>query len=189
MRRTTRPRSVRLLAAGLIFAAPFTFSACDALAEKALEESLEKAVESDGECKNAEIDLDQEQVGAELGCDGDTIAVGGNVDLPADFPKKDVPLVKGTLVTATSGHEGAGSQGAGWYLIIAAEGPADEVAAEARRLLEDAGFSEDADLTGTGGDGLGILAGYTKPGYAVSVIVAEDASSGTSSVQYTVAVE
>ncbi len=177
MRRTTHPRSVRLLAAGLIFGAPFAFSAC-AAAERALEEGLEDAVESDGTCKNAEI-----------GCDGDTIAVGGNVDLPADFPKGDVPLVDGTLVTATSGHEGAGAQGAGWYLIIAAEGPADEVATEARSLLEDAGFSEDADLTGAGGDGLGILAGYTKPGYAVSVIVAEDAASGTSSVQYTVVVE
>lgn len=103
-----------------------------------------------------------------VGCDAEELveeAGGGDVDievgdLPEGFPKDDVPLPKGDIVSGTT--LGGGNEQV--WTVIFNVGNVEDVADDYRGQLEDAGFQVDdtfSSETAPGQEGAGELVSFT----------------------------
>lgn len=85
-------------------------------------------------CGSTEADRPAAQTPAASSSAAD--APGPAVRLPATFPADEIPLVAGAIVSASM------IPGSGWNVVLTPETPFDQVADEAQRLVEAAGFTQ-----------------------------------------------
>ena len=108
------------------------------------------------------------------GTSGDQ-GTSSDVAIPATFPRDDVPLVDGTPVFAVD-------LGTGWTVILASGDPAAGYA-DAKGLLEGAGFTAAVDTTTDDGS----FGQFTSDEYTVNLTATDDPTYGDS-VSYTVVI-
>ncbi len=140
----------------------------DELAERATEEAMEAA--GDG----AEVDIEDDEITVSDG-EGNTTTLGGT-ELPDDFPVDQVPLVDGTIVSAT------GVDGASFTVMLEVEGDPEAVQEEAIGMLTDAGYTNGTEMNSEGY----LSTTLTKEGYDVGVT--SMAGDPATQVQYIVQV-
>lgn len=123
----------------------------DELAERATEEAMEAA--GDG----SEVDIEDDELTVTDG-DGNTTTLG-STELPDDFPADEVPLVDGTIVSASA------VDGASFTVMLEVEGDPEAVQEEAVGLLTDAGYTNGTEMNSEGY----FATTLTKEGYDVGV--------------------
>ena len=145
-------------------------SACGAEDELA-EQVAEEAVEAAGDGQDVDIEEDGVTVTDE---NGEEASIG--TTLPDDFPVDDVPILEGTVISATA------VDGASYMVMLEVDGSPEEVHQEALSMLSDAGY---ADGTDTNAEGY-YASTLSKEGFEVGVT--SMAGDGSTQVQYVVTV-
>lgn len=140
----------------------------DEVAERLTEEAVEGAAGGD-----ADIDIEDDGVTI-TDENGEQASIG--TKLPEDFPVDDVPLVEGTVVSATA------VDGATYMVILEVEGTPEEAQEQALGMLTDAGFSSDSEMNAEGF----FSSELSKDGYGVTLSAFDN--TGTTNLQYVVAV-
>ena len=141
--------------------------------EKLAEKATEEAIEAAGDGAEVDIDGDEMTVTDE---NGDSASIG--TSLPEDFPSDDVPLLDGTIVSATA------TGGTSFMVMMDVEGEPEAVHDEALGQLTGAGYSEDTDMSSEGY----YATTMTKDGFRVGVTSVAGSESGVTQVQYVVTV-
>ena len=147
----------------------FAVSGCgaeDELAEKLTEEAVEGAAGGD-------VDIEEDGVTI-TGEDGEEATIG--TKLPDDFPVDDVPLMEGTVLSATA------VDGATYMVMLEVEGTPEEAQEEALGMLTDAGFTSNSETSTEGF----FTADLTKDGYQVGLSSFDNV--GATNLQYVVGV-
>lgn len=139
----------------------------DEVAEQLTEEAIEAA--GDG----AEVDIEEDGVTV-TDENGDEATIG--TQLPEDFPVDDVPILEGTVLSATA------VDGASYMVMLEVEGTPEEVQEEALGMLTDAGFTSNNETSAEGF----FTADLTKDGYQVGLSSFDNV--GTTNLQYVVGV-
>jgi hypothetical protein len=121
--------------------------------------------------------------GLVVSCDSsDPSGPVGDVSLPADFPRDQVPLLDGRLTQAT------GTRAEGWSLTVQGEYGGPNVFDAAVSNLEKDGYTE-SSRTGDGGTRTVILSKkHDRETYWVTVASSPRAAGGPNSVFYQVSV-
>ena len=161
-------RTRKALAAGAS-AIALTLTGCGAAEDEVAEQLTEEAIEQAGD--GTEVDIEGEDVTL-TDENGDTSSIG--TDLPDDFPVDDVPLLDGTIVSAT------GVAGESYMVMMDVEGEPEALHEEAVGMLTDAGYTNDTEMTQDGY----YATTMTKEGFNVGVTSV--AGEGVTSVQYVV---
>ncbi len=140
-------RTVTIMIAGLT--AVFALGACGA-ATDAVSDGAKGAIESATGCK-AEGNGDETKVECE-GKDGSGSFSVGTGDLPDGFPKSDVPLPEGEIVSSLSTDVDGKPA---YNVTVKVDGSVSKAAEDYKSELEDKGFTLDEDssfsLGGSGG--------------------------------------
>ena len=89
----------------------------------------------------AEVDLEDEGVTI-TDENGDQASIG--TSLPEDFPVDDVPLIDGTILSATA------VDGASFMVMLEVEGTPEELHQEALGMLTDAGYESGTEMNAEG---------------------------------------
>lgn len=152
----------------LLMGATLALGGCGGSDEERAEDAIEEAAEEAGE--DVDVDVDGDDITIE-NSDG-TVSMGG--DLPEGFPEDDIPLVEGDVLLAMGG------EGQGWQVSIAVDAGADDAMAEARGLLEGAGFTVDEEAV----MGDMTTATFSADGYNVYLTAAE--ADGQTTVIYAI---
>ncbi len=105
---------------------------------------------------------------------GDQASIG--TEIPDDFPVDDVPLMEGTVLSATA------VDGATYMVMLELEGTPEEVQEEALGMLTDAGYTTDST---TNAEGF-FTAELSKEGFTVGLSSFDNV--GTTNLQYIVGV-
>lgn len=113
-------------------------------------------------------------------CSSDDNGGRQGVALPSDFPTEQVPLIDGTVLSAS------GAAGKGWSVTV--QGPASDsnVLDTAVKKLTDAGYTESQRTSQNGQSVVVLTADKSGTTYWVSAGVTPAAASGGSSVFYTI---
>ena len=167
----SRKKSLSVGAAAPLLALTLAVSGCgagDEIGEQLTEKAIEGAAEGD-----ADVDIEEDGLTV-TDENGDSTSIG--TDLPDDFPVDDVPLVDGTVVSATA------VDGASYMVMLTVEGAPEDVQEEALGKLTDAGYSSESQMNSEGF----FSSTVTKEGFEVSVTSVDDA--GNTSLQYVVGV-
>jgi hypothetical protein len=117
----------------------FTVAGCGAAEDELAEKITEEAVEAAGDGTEVDIEEDGVTVTDE---NGDQASIG--TEMPDDFPVDDVPLVEGTVVSASS------VDGASFTLMLEVEGDPETAHEEAVTLLTDAGYTSGTEMNSEG---------------------------------------
>lgn len=152
----------------LMMGATLALVGCGGSDEERAEDAIEEAAEEAGE--DVDVDVDGDDITIE-NSDG-TVSMGG--DLPEGFPEDDIPLVDGDVLLAMGG------EGQGWQVSIAVDAGAEDAMAEARGLLEGAGFTVDEEAV----MGDMTTATFSSDGYNVYLTAAE--AEGQTTVIYSI---
>lgn len=147
-------------------------SGCGAAEDELAEQLTEEAVGAAGD--GAEVDIEGEELTV-TDENGDSASIG--TSLPADFPSDDVPLLDGTIGSATS------TSGTSYMVMMDVDGEPGAVHEEALGMLTDAGYSEDSDMSSDGYYATTV----SKEGFSVGVTSVAGAE-GATQVQYVVTV-
>jgi hypothetical protein len=158
-----------LVAGASTFALTFFVSGCGAAEDEVAEQLTEEAVEAAGD--GTEVDIEGEEVTV-TDENGDSASIG--TDLPDDFPVDDVPLLEGTIVSAT------GVAGESYMVMMDVEGEPETLHEEALGMLTDAGYTSDTEMTQEGYYATTV----TKEGFSVGLTTV--AGESATSVQYVV---
>jgi hypothetical protein len=158
-----------LVAGASAIAFTLAVSGCGAAEDEVAEQLTEEAIEQAGD--GTEVDIEGEDVTL-TDENGDTSSIG--TDLPDDFPVDDVPLLDGTIVSAT------GVAGESYMVMMDVEGEPESVHDEALAMLTDAGYADDTEMSSDGYYATTV----TKEGFSVGVT--SMAGDGVASVQYLV---
>ncbi|WP_435771799.1 hypothetical protein [Nocardioides sp. SYSU DS0651] len=171
MRKSSSSRRARraLAATAVAVALPLALTACGEAAEQATEKAIEQAAEENGE--KVDVDLDEDGGYSVEGEDG---SFSSGAKIPDDFPD-DVPVVG--EVTYGIANESDGTKS--WQLAATEDGSAQDVYAEAKSALEDAGFE-----VGEGQE-YGELATLSNGEYEV-VLSVGDNGDGSAGISYAV---
>lgn len=153
------------------FAFTIAASGCGAAEDELAEQLTEEAIEQAGDGAEVDIDGDELTVTDE---NGDTASIG--TDLPDDFPVDEVPLLDGTIVSATA------TDGASFMVMMDVEGDPEAVHEEALGMLTDAGYTSDTEMSSDGY----FATQLSKDGFDVGVT--SMAGESGASVQYVVQV-
>ena len=140
----------------------------DDVAKELTEKAVEEAAGGDAE---VEIEDDGLTVTDE---NGDQASIG--TEIPDDFPVDDVPLMEGTVLSATA------VDGATYMVMLELEGTPEEVQEEALGMLTDAGYTTDST---TNAEGF-FTAELSKEGFTVGLSSFDNV--GTTNLQYIVGV-
>ena len=163
-------RSRKALAASAsAIAFTLAVTGCGAAEDEVAEQLTEEAIEQAGD--GTEVDIEGEDVTL-TDENGDTSSIG--TDLPDDFPVDDVPLLDGTIVSAT------GVAGESYMVMMDVDGEPGALHEEAVGMLTDAGYTNDTEMTDDGY----YATTMTKEGFSVGVTSV--AGESATSVQYVV---
>ena len=143
--------------------------ACGAEDELA-EQVAEEAVEAAGDGQEVDIEDDGVTVTDE---NGDEASIG--TTLPESFPTEDVPLLEGTVVSATAVDKS-------YTVLLEVEGTPEEVQQEALALLSGAGYTDGTEMNAEGY----YASTVSKEGFEVGVT--SMAGGASTQVQYIVTV-
>jgi hypothetical protein len=152
----------------LMLGAALALGGCGGSDEERAEDAIEEAAEEAGE--DVDVDVDGDDITIE-NSDG-TVSMGG--DLPEGFPEDDIPLVEGEVLLAMGG------EGQGWQVSLAVDSSAEDAMAEARGLLEGAGFSVDEEAV------MGEMSTATFSSDAYNVYVTAAEADGQTSLIYAI---
>lgn len=152
----------------LMLGAALALGGCGGSDEERAEDAIEEAAEEAGE--DVDVDVDGDDITIE-NSDG-TVSMGG--DLPEGFPEDDIPLVEGDVLLAMGG------EGQGWQVSLAVDSSAEDAMAEARGLLEGAGFSVDEEAV------MGEMSTATFSSDAYNVYVTAAEADGETSLIYAI---
>ena len=159
-----------LVAALVTPALAFALTGCGA-GDDVAEKLTEKAVE---EAAGGDTDVDIEDDGVTVTDEnGEEASIG--TTLPDTFPVDDVPLVEGTVISATAA-DGA------FMVMLEVDGTPEEVQDAALGMLTDAGYTSSTEMTQEGY----YAATLDKEGFEVGVTSME--GDGNTQVQYVVTV-
>jgi hypothetical protein len=93
-------------------------------------------------------DIEGRDEAATVRCEGKngsgSFSVGSQSELPDGFPKGDVPMPKGDIVSAVATDT---DKGKGYNVTVKVDGSLSDAADDYRRELEDAGFTVDDDAS------------------------------------------
>lgn len=152
----------------LMLGAALALGGCGGSDEERAEDAIEEAAEEAGE--DVDVDVDGDDITIE-NSDG-TVSMGG--DLPEGFPEDDIPLVEGDVLLAMGG------EGQGWQVSLAVDSSAEDAMAEARGLLEGAGFSVDEEAV------MGEMSTATFSSDAYNIYVTAAEADGQTSLIYAI---
>ena len=152
----------------LMLGAALALGGCGGSDEERAEDAIEEAAEEAGE--DVDVDVDGDDITIE-NSDG-TVSMGG--DLPEGFPEDDIPLVEGDVLLAMGG------EGQGWQVSLAVDSSAEDAMAEARGLLEGAGFSVDEEAV------MGEMSTATLSSDAYNIYVTAAEADGQTSLIYAI---
>ena len=155
-----------------VAALALVLSGCGAAEDEIAEQLTEEAVE--GAAGGAEVDIEGEEMTV-TDENGDSASIG--TTLPEDFPSDDVPLLDGTISSATA------TGGTSYMVMMDVEGEPDAVHQEALGMLTDAGYAQDTDMSSDGYHATTV----TREGFSVGVTSVAGAE-GATQVQYVVTV-
>ena len=114
------------------------------------------------------------------GCSAEKDSGLKGVALPSDFPTDQVPLIDGTVLSAS------GAAGKGWSVTVQAPASDPNVLDSAVKKLTDAGYTESQRTSQNGQSVVVLTADKSGTTYWVSAGVTPAAASGGSSVFYTI---
>lgn len=143
---------------------------CGAAEDKVAEKLSEKAIEG---AAGGDVDIEDDGLTV-TDEDGNQASIG--TDLPEDFPVDDVPLLDGTVISATA------VDGASYMVMLEVEGTPEEAQDAALGLLTDAGYTSESEMNSDGY----FSSQLTKEGFDVSVTSMEGDTAAQ--VQYVVSV-
>jgi hypothetical protein len=138
-------RTVTIMIAGLV--AVFALGACGA-ATDAVGDGAKGAIESATGCK-ANGDGDDAKV--ECKTDKGSFSAGAGTELPDGFPKSDVPLPEGEIVSSISTDVDGK---AAYNVTVKVDGSVGKAADDYQSELEDKGFTVDGDSSFSIGGGI-----------------------------------
>jgi len=132
------PRKALVAATSAVFLS-LSVAGCGAAEDEIAEKLTEEAVEAAGDGTEVDIEDDGVTVTDE---NGDEASIG--TEMPDSFPVDDVPLVEGTVISATA------VDGASYTVMLEVDGTPEEVQDEALGLLTDAGYTSGTEMNSEG---------------------------------------
>lgn len=132
------PRKPLVAAASAVLLS-LSVAGCGAAEDEIAEKLTEEAVEAAGDGTEVDIEDDGVTVTDE---NGDEASIG--TEMPDSFPADDVPLVEGTVISATA------VDGASYTVMLEVDGTPEEVQDEALGLLTDAGYTSGTEMNSEG---------------------------------------